>query len=147
MLDALRKTYRAEGARGLYRGFVPGVWGVSHGALQFMAYEELKSRYNRHHHRPVDHALCTAEYLQFAALSKLFAACVTYPYQVRGRAAGSAAKSILGTRNSRGHGMTFHETPKWEANVRQCRNYGNMNGMFVAIQRWSNCLPILRSNR
>ncbi|KAF0313743.1 Mitochondrial folate transporter/carrier [Amphibalanus amphitrite] len=82
MFDALRKTYRAEGARGLYRGFVPGVWGVSHGALQFMAYEELKSRYNRHQHRAVDHALSTAEYLQFAALSKLFAACVTYPYQV-----------------------------------------------------------------
>ena len=82
MFDALRKTYRAEGARGLYRGFVPGVWGVSHGALQFMAYEELKSQFNRHRRRPVDHPLSTVEYLQFAALSKLFAACITYPYQV-----------------------------------------------------------------
>ncbi|XP_037070413.1 mitochondrial folate transporter/carrier-like [Pollicipes pollicipes] len=82
MLDALRKTYRQEGTRGLYRGFVPGIWGVSHGALQFMAYEELKSLYNRRRGRPVQHRLSTLEYLQFAALSKLFAACITYPYQV-----------------------------------------------------------------
>jgi len=82
MLDALRKTWRQEGARGLYRGFVPGVWGVSHGALQFMAYEELKSMLNRQHARTVDQRLTTAEYLTCAAVSKLFAACITYPYQV-----------------------------------------------------------------
>ncbi|KAK3883990.1 hypothetical protein Pcinc_011717 [Petrolisthes cinctipes] len=82
MMDALVKTYKYEGMRGLYKGFVPGVFGVSHGALQFMAYEELKSKYNKYHSMPIDAKLTTMEYLAFASLSKLFAAVTTYPYQV-----------------------------------------------------------------
>lgn len=82
MMDALIKTYKSEGMKGLYKGFVPGVFGVSHGALQFMAYEELKALYNKKRNLPIDAKLTTMEYLSFAALSKLFAAVTTYPYQV-----------------------------------------------------------------
>ncbi|XP_047482016.1 mitochondrial folate transporter/carrier-like [Penaeus chinensis] len=82
MVDAFVKTYKYEGVRGLYKGFVPGVFGVSHGALQFMAYEEMKAKYNRYRNLPIDAKLTTLEYLGFASLSKLFAAVTTYPYQV-----------------------------------------------------------------
>ncbi|XP_015930966.1 solute carrier family 25 member 32 isoform X2 [Parasteatoda tepidariorum] len=82
MLDALSKVYRHEGIPGMYKGLVPGMFGVSHGALQFMAYEELKKKYISYYHLPLDDKLGTAQYLSFAALSKLFAASVTYPYQV-----------------------------------------------------------------
>lgn len=82
MVDALVKTYRYEGIRGLYKGFLPGVFGVSHGALQFMAYEEMKNSFNNYRKLPIDTKLSTVEYLSFAALSKLFAATATYPYQV-----------------------------------------------------------------
>ncbi|TRY72311.1 hypothetical protein TCAL_05380 [Tigriopus californicus] len=82
MVDALYKIGKYEGIRGLYKGFVPGLWGVSHGAIQFMAYEEMKSSYNIFNQHPIDHKLGTLEYLFFAALSKLFAAVTTYPYQV-----------------------------------------------------------------
>ncbi|XP_075585469.1 solute carrier family 25 member 32 isoform X2 [Dermatophagoides farinae] len=82
MLDALTKIYRFEGIRGLYRGFVPGIFGVSHGALQFMAYEELKRYYIEHYGLRREERLGTAAYLGCAALSKLFAAIITYPYQV-----------------------------------------------------------------
>ncbi|KAL1400703.1 hypothetical protein pipiens_007219 [Culex pipiens pipiens] len=56
--------------------------GVSHGALQFMTYEEMKNRYNQNRKRPIDAKLTTVEYLTFAAVSKLIAAAATYPYQV-----------------------------------------------------------------
>ncbi|KAG7166805.1 Mitochondrial folate transporter/carrier-like [Homarus americanus] len=82
MVDAFVKTYKYEGVRGLYKGFVPGMFGVSHGALQFMAYEEMKAQYNKYRNLPIDAKLTTAEYLTFASLSKLFAAVTTYPYQV-----------------------------------------------------------------
>ncbi|XP_063406938.1 solute carrier family 25 member 32-like isoform X2 [Mytilus trossulus] len=82
MLDGLLKIYKLEGIRGLYRGFVPGIFGISHGALQFMAYEEMKTLFNQYLNRPIDYRLGTSEYLTFAALSKIFAATLTYPYQV-----------------------------------------------------------------
>jgi len=82
MSDAFLKITKHEGIRGLYAGFVPGMVGVSHGALQFMAYEELKCSYNKYNNMPIDTRLGSSEYLLFAAISKFFAAVTTYPYQV-----------------------------------------------------------------
>lgn len=82
MLDALVKIYRAEGLAGYYKGIFPGILGVSHGALQFMTYEELKNRYNQYKKVPITTKLTTIEYLSFAAVSKLTAVSLTYPYQV-----------------------------------------------------------------
>ncbi|CAG7837772.1 unnamed protein product [Allacma fusca] len=82
MVDALVKVWQMEGIRGLYRGFVPGMFGVSHGAIQFMTYEEMKTFYNKYRKQPIDTKLGTSEYLVFAAISKLIAAGSTYPYQV-----------------------------------------------------------------
>lgn len=80
--DALKKVYKYEGVTGLYRGFVPGLLGVSHGAVQLAAYEEMKKIYLTRYNLPRDHNLGTLQYLSCAALSKLLAASITYPYQV-----------------------------------------------------------------
>lgn len=82
MVDALIKIYRHEGLPGLYKGYIPGLFGTSHGALQFMAYEELKRDYNKYKKVPSDAKLSALEYIAMAALSKLFAVATTYPYQV-----------------------------------------------------------------
>ncbi|KAM6910466.1 solute carrier family 25 member 32-like [Xenentodon cancila] len=82
MVDALVKIYRNEGVPGLYKGYVPGLFGTSHGALQFMAYEELKRDYNKYKKVSSDAKLNPLEYIAMAALSKLFAVATTYPYQV-----------------------------------------------------------------
>lgn len=82
MLDALAKIYRQEGVAGLYRGYVPGLLGTSHGALQFMAYEELKRDYAKYKNMAPEQKLNPLEYVTMAALSKVFAVVTTYPYQV-----------------------------------------------------------------
>ncbi|KAI9881398.1 MAG: hypothetical protein M1830_003405 [Pleopsidium flavum] len=83
VLDGTRQIFRSEGLAGFYRGLVPSLFGVSHGALQFMAYEQLK-RY-----RGIDGAtggqkreLSNTDYLLLSALAKIFAGVLTYPYQV-----------------------------------------------------------------
>ena len=82
MFNALYKVYKYEGLHGLYKGFVPGIFGVSHGALQFMAYEKLKELYIEKYELQPNAKLGTFAYLSCAALSKLFAVSITYPYQV-----------------------------------------------------------------
>lgn len=81
--NALHHIWRNEGFYGLYRGYLPGIFGVSHGAIQFMLYERLRNTYNQgYRNRPVNAKLTAGEYLTFASLSKLIAVSLTYPYQV-----------------------------------------------------------------
>ncbi|CAO3617015.1 unnamed protein product [Mucor hiemalis] len=89
LLDGLKKLYLEEGVRGLYRGIVPALFGVSHGAIQFMAYEEMKKKRNEIRQAKGisstdDHnaQLSQTEYILMAATSKVTATVVTYPYQV-----------------------------------------------------------------
>jgi len=86
-----RQIYLAEGVKGFYRGLVPALFGVSHGALQFMAYEQLKkyrSRITRSDVTPHTagiqggRELRNMDYVFLSSLSKIFAGCATYPYQV-----------------------------------------------------------------
>lgn len=82
MMDCLAKIYKTEGVRGYYKGLVPGIFGVSHGAVQFMVYEEMKNQYQHYRNLPISKKLGTLEYLCFSATSKLIAVFTTYPYQV-----------------------------------------------------------------
>lgn len=89
-VSGARQVYRVEGIPGFYRGLVPALFGVSHGALQFMAYEKLKIIRSRSVHQArgdnakVDttRILGNLDLLVLSSLSKVFAGCVTYPYQV-----------------------------------------------------------------
>ncbi|KAL8771349.1 MAG: hypothetical protein Q9209_003255 [Squamulea sp. 1 TL-2023] len=76
-----QQIYRAEGVRGFYRGLLPSLFGVSHGALQFMAYEQFK-RHRASRLEGGERSLTTVDYLWLSGASKLFAGSVTYPYQV-----------------------------------------------------------------
>lgn len=53
LYDGLSKLYRYEGFRGLYRGFIPGLFGTSHGAVQFMLYEEMKRLFTDYKSIPI----------------------------------------------------------------------------------------------
>lgn len=90
-MSGVRQIYRTEGMRGFYRGLIPSLFGVSHGAFQFMAYERLKVFRSQALHREslmgqpdatVKKPLGNLDFLVLSGLSKVFAGCVTYPYQV-----------------------------------------------------------------
>ncbi|BHF65472.1 hypothetical protein SprV_0200848300 [Sparganum proliferum] len=79
----LVSIWRLEGMKGMYRGMVPGLLGVSNGAIQFLLYEEMRNFYNgTYFQRRIDTHLSSIEYLTIATLSKAVAVAVTCPYQV-----------------------------------------------------------------
>jgi len=93
VLDGTRQILRSDGLPGFYRGLVPSLFGVSHGALQFMAYEQLKRYRGIRGEKcggeggsskgPVGkRELSNTDYLLLSALAKVFAGVSTYPYQV-----------------------------------------------------------------
>lgn len=90
MTAGLRSLVREEGARGLFRGLLPSLLGVSHGALYFVAYEKLKQAFRSGSVSPSSArisqdenvTLSNMDYLLISALSKTFAGTLTYPHQV-----------------------------------------------------------------
>ncbi|KAK9365769.1 mitochondrial carrier domain-containing protein [Lipomyces kononenkoae] len=86
-LDGLHKIWLYEGMRGFYRGFLPSLIGVGHGAIQLVFYEELKSWYvtgttSAKGQKVNMNELSTLQYITFSALSKIGASLIMYPYQV-----------------------------------------------------------------
>lgn len=81
MLEGAKQIASREGLSGFYRGLTPSLLGVSHGALQFMAYERLKI-YQAESKGVVLSNLGALDFLVLSGLSKVFAGTVTYPYQV-----------------------------------------------------------------
>ena len=70
---------RHDGVGGFYRGLLPSLFGVSHGAVQFMIYEQMK---NQKSNLNKGETLQNRDYLLFSGLSKILAGTLTYPYQV-----------------------------------------------------------------
>ncbi|CAJ0954970.1 unnamed protein product, partial [Mesorhabditis belari] len=79
---AKTSTSKKEGFRSLYRGFLPGLFGTTHGAVQFMIYDWLKDWRCAQLGIGKNSKLGVADYFAFSALSKIVAVTVTYPYQV-----------------------------------------------------------------
>ncbi|KAK4690070.1 hypothetical protein P7C73_g39, partial [Tremellales sp. Uapishka_1] len=90
--DGLTSIYKTEGLRGLYKGSLLALVGVSNGSIQFAAYEEIKRRrtdikkrlYEKEGRswRVQDEKLSNFEYILASGSSKLVAIAITYPYQV-----------------------------------------------------------------
>uniref|UniRef100_A0A0N5BL51 Mitochondrial folate transporter/carrier n=1 Tax=Strongyloides papillosus TaxID=174720 RepID=A0A0N5BL51_STREA len=82
LLDCLYKIVKYEGIRGLYSGFVPGMFGTLHGSIQWMVYNFLKTK--RCHYLEIDtnSQLGNFDYLLILTLSKIAATTPMFPYQV-----------------------------------------------------------------
>ncbi|KAL5752583.1 hypothetical protein ACOSP7_022781 [Xanthoceras sorbifolium] len=87
LYDALRTIIREEGWSGLYKGFVPSLFLVSHGAIQFTAYEELRKvvvhfKQRKQNSDGADNLLNSVDYAILGGSSKVAAIFMTYPFQV-----------------------------------------------------------------
>uniref|UniRef100_A0A0N4ZQM4 Mitochondrial folate transporter/carrier n=1 Tax=Parastrongyloides trichosuri TaxID=131310 RepID=A0A0N4ZQM4_PARTI len=82
LIDCLYKIVKYEGIFGLYKGFVPGMFGTLHGSIQWMVYNFLKIK--RCHYLGVaeNTHLNTFDYLLILTISKIAATTPMFPYQV-----------------------------------------------------------------
>jgi solute carrier family 25 (mitochondrial folate transporter), member 32 len=80
--DALRTIVREEGFLALYKGSVPALLLVSHGAVQFVVYEKLKSM-EAQRVSSGGKPSGSFQFLAMGAIAKIAASVTTYPLQVR----------------------------------------------------------------
>ncbi|KAK3149436.1 hypothetical protein QOZ80_3AG0217350 [Eleusine coracana subsp. coracana] len=86
--DALRRIVKEEGFLALYRGIGPALLLVTHGAVQFTAYEELRKAmiFVKNSQTKTDNrgeeSLNSIDFAAIGAGSKVAAILLTYPYQV-----------------------------------------------------------------
>jgi len=103
LTHGLVSLLQTEGPRGLFRGMVPALFGVTHGAVHFMFYEKMKlwrlqQSMPQGRRKPSEEetdevlleglekdqaeTLTNWDYISLSALSKITAGALTYPYQV-----------------------------------------------------------------
>ncbi|TDL23179.1 mitochondrial NAD transporter [Rickenella mellea] len=77
-LDAFLTIYRTEGPRAFYRGLFPSLLGITHVAVQFPLYEQLKIWAQRDSGKP----LTSGSILVCSGIAKMTASVATYPHEV-----------------------------------------------------------------
>lgn len=87
--DAIATIAKEEGIAGFYKGIFASYWGCVEGSIQFLLYEQIKTRMLERENRrrsmnglpPTDH-LSHKSYFAAAACAKCVASITTYPHEV-----------------------------------------------------------------
>ncbi|KAL6843601.1 hypothetical protein ACP4OV_026663 [Aristida adscensionis] len=131
--DALRTILKEEGFFALYRGIGPSLLLVTHGAIQFTAYEELrramifvKSTQTRTDSRGGEESLNSIDFAVLGAGSKVAAILLTYPYQV----VRARLQQRPGTDGTPKYSNSWH-VMKETANM--CLRYEGIRGFYRGI--------------
>lgn len=102
--DAAKKMYTSEGVRAFYSGLTPALLGLTHVAVQFPAYEYLKTRFtgqgmgaspaNSDGKGHWSGILCAS------ILSKIMASSATYPHEVIRTRLQTQRRPVAGSENA-----------------------------------------------
>ncbi|KAE8718495.1 Folate transporter 1 [Hibiscus syriacus] len=111
--DALRTILREEGWTALYKGLGPGLLMVSHGAIQFTAYEELRRimvdyKARKQKSESASNLLNSFDYAVLGGSSKIAAILITYPFQVCIVTSGVKHLFIIIFSEFSGHGVPYN---------------------------------------
>jgi len=87
--DAIMTIFKEEGVAGFYKGITASYWGCSEGAIQFVIYEQIKTKLLRKKNEerealglPPTDQLSKTTYFCSAAAAKMVAAVAVYPHEV-----------------------------------------------------------------
>lgn len=87
--DVIATIFREEGIKGFYKGLQASYWGCTEGALQFILYEQFKTRLLKRENKrrskqglPPMSELSHMTYFWSAAAAKMVASIGTYPHEV-----------------------------------------------------------------
>jgi len=87
--DVIATIFREEGVKGFYKGIQASYWGCTEGAVQFLLYEQFKTRLLKKENAkralrglPPTKELSHMTYFWSAAAAKMFASVFTYPHEV-----------------------------------------------------------------
>ncbi|PSR97654.1 mitochondrial carrier protein [Coniella lustricola] len=114
--DAARKMYTTEGIRAFYSGLTPALLGLTHVAVQFPAYEYLKTQFTGQgmgasptQSDPKSHWFGI---LSASILSKIAASSATYPHEVIRTRLQTQRRPMAGSERSGGNGSGQNSTGK-----------------------------------
>lgn len=122
-LDAARKMYSSEGIKSFYSGLTPALLGLTHVAVQFPAYEFLKTKFTGEgmggtilspsDHHP--HEGATPQWvgvLSASILSKILASSATYPHEVIRTRLQTQRRPVPGQEYLNGLGVAAEGAPQ-----------------------------------
>lgn len=121
-LDAARKMYTTEGILSFYSGLTPALLGLTHVAVQFPAYEYLRTKFTG---SPMGGAPVSGHenksdwvgILSASILSKILASSATYPHEVIRTRLQTQRRPIPGQEYMQGLGGVTQETSAGATNA------------------------------
>jgi len=140
-LDAARKMYTTEGITSFYSGLTPALLGLTHVAVQFPAYEYLKTKFTG---RPMGAAPEEGQddkahwlgVLSASILSKIMASSATYPHEVIRTRLQTQRKPMPGQEYLQGLGTPDNGTAKQPQQVPKYKGIASTCRTILREEGW-----------